>query len=104
MQQICPSCKRLVSEEYTVCPYCNGDLHYSDDDLTSKVRQRPMTRKEAVAYAAGYLLLLFAGLHGRSFSNPGEMLEGLVIFVAATSVTIFCVYIRNRGGVGFPNF
>lgn len=55
-----------------------------------------MTRKEAVAYAAGYLLLLFAGLHGKSFSSISEVMDGIIIFVAATAVTLFCVHIRFR--------
>ena len=104
MHQICPFCKKLVSEEHTKCPYCDNELPYSDDDLTSEVKKNPLTKKEAAAYATGFLLLLFAGLHGREFSNFNEVMNGVIIIVAATGVTLFCIYIRNRGGVGFPKF
>ncbi len=41
MHQICPHCKKIVTEEHTRCPYC-GSL------LTFEIKKKRLTQKEVI--------------------------------------------------------
>ncbi len=88
MHQICPFCKKLVSEEHTKCLYC-GNL------LTFEVKKKRLTKKEVIFYVIGFLLLFITIFYNRDLTNFSEIREGLIILVLITGFAVFFGRIRN---------
>ena len=86
MVQICPSCKKQVSDEDAVCPHC-GDL------LIYEYPKQVAAQRNRVLFPVG-LVLLFAAVFYEIFqSRFNDVMHGIFYVAWLTGFAIFCVYV-----------
>ena len=114
MVQICPSCKKIVSDEDTVCPYCNNVLtsenkicpfckkQITDDDtvcpfcnnlLIYEYPKQITAERNKVLFPTGIMLLFAAILYMIFQSRFNAFMHGLFYIAWLTGFVIFCIYI-----------
>ena len=114
MVQICPSCKKLVSDEDTTCPYCNNLLtsenlfcpfckkQITDEDtvcphcdnlLIHEYPKQITAERNNVLFPTGFMLLFAAVIYAIFQSRLNGLMHGLFYIAWLTGFVIFCVYL-----------
>ena len=56
-----------------------------------------MNRRAAAYYAAGVIILLIGAFSGRDFSDPADVVEGVVFLVGFMFIMLFMYWLERQG-------
>ncbi len=94
MYQICPKCRQPVAVEDTVCPRCDTEIEPFDS-----LKNR---RRDTIYNIIGVMLLAVTAFFERDLTNDEDMVQGAIVFSALMMGSVVWLYIRGRGGTGYP--
>lgn len=96
MVQVCPFCKRSVSEEDAVCPHCGNNVSIENNWITEK---KQYYKRQNKVYVLGFSLLISAVIYWllqwRGIFSPNWVTGGLFAAVWVAGFLIYCVYMRK---------
>jgi len=88
MVQICPKCKKQISDEDAICPHCEHLLIY-------EYQKQIVSQRNKLLIPLGIFLLFAAFLYDRYQSFLTGVMHGVFMLGWIVGFAIFVIYLHN---------